>query len=160
MWEDKGRSRGFCLEGWKRLPSLAHFLLLHILHGYCFHALASGSSYRPHFWVCWPGHTSSEGGLATSHLLMSYLSFALSLSQALCLYILWVLVLRDSKIFPGMSVRGRGRGLLNLTHLPSLSLLSSWQVCMSQELSVLLVLEVAWEVWGCGSNGPLYPGPP
>ena len=85
MWEDDGRSQGFSLEGGGWLLGLAHFSLLHILRGLYFHTSGSGSTYRPHFRGCWPLLMSSEGRLGHSYILMSYLSFVLSLPQELCL---------------------------------------------------------------------------
>lgn len=43
---------GFCLEGWKQLPDLAHLLLFHIL-GHGSNASASASSYIPLSQLSW-----------------------------------------------------------------------------------------------------------
>ena len=82
---------------------LAHFSLLHILCGLCFHTSGSGSTYRPHFRGCWPLLMSSEGRLGHSYILMLYLSFALSPVTKIVSYILWKSVLRNSGLPQGLS---------------------------------------------------------
>lgn len=70
-----------------------------------------------YLWVSCPGHTLSTGGLGH----FSFLDVIPFPSTGIMSYIFWVLVLRDSKIVPGMSVRGRAEGY-SYNSLPSLLL--------------------------------------